>query len=118
MPSIRGFDWGNGGRRGVWRRSLLTASPTSTARRNDFSRCLSKASTPEQTAAAGSEWRPVSDAPTPAPSWLARSRSWVGSSAVVALACGRRLGRTVLTVSCQPSLEAPRSERHLVFQRM
>jgi hypothetical protein len=30
-------------------------------------------------------------------------------------ACGRRLRRTVLTVSCQPSLEAPRSERHLVF---
>jgi hypothetical protein len=30
-------------------------------------------------------------------------------------ACGRLLRRTVLTVSCQPSLEARRSERHLVF---
>ena len=33
-------------------------------------------------------------------------------------ACGRLLRRPVLTVSCQPSLEAPRSERHLVFQRV
>jgi hypothetical protein len=39
------FDRGNEGRRGVWRRSWLTASPTSTTRRNGFSRCLSKAST-------------------------------------------------------------------------
>jgi hypothetical protein len=39
------------------------------------------------------------------PSWFARSRSWVGSSAVVARACGRRLRRTVPRVSCQPSLE-------------
>jgi hypothetical protein len=52
MPSIPGSSTGvTDGRRGVWQRSLLTASPTSTARRNGFSRCLSKASTPERTAA-------------------------------------------------------------------
>jgi hypothetical protein len=52
MPSIPGSSTGvTDGRRGVWRRSLLTASPTSTAQQNDFSRGLSKASTLEQTAA-------------------------------------------------------------------
>jgi hypothetical protein len=48
MPSIPGSSTEvTEGRRGVWRRSWLMASPTSTTRRNGFSRCLSKASTPK-----------------------------------------------------------------------
>jgi hypothetical protein len=64
MPSIPGSSTEvTEGRRGVWRRSWLTASPTSTTRRNGFSRCLSKASTLKQTAAPVPGQPGISDTP-------------------------------------------------------
>jgi hypothetical protein len=54
MPSIPGSSTEvTEERRGVWRRSWLMASPTSTTRRNGFSRCFSKASTPKADRRAG-----------------------------------------------------------------